>query len=254
MVGVALGVSLVAYGNRWAETGELDEAGLSAIALRHVTRLRFLVGGDNLVLLAETPRIWYRALERLGSRSLRLTIDPRPRDLDEVVHHGIGAAPLWAPFTYGSERDMIWHVAQRRVAGVGFEFDLLGTTAPPDQRPEAGDVEQARIELTRALVEAGDVAAERGDDEWASRFERALSAMEDPGAMEEDGNRGLLPVGYATVEHRQLLAAAAYAYVFGDGGWCEWEGNENSSRRELARVALNLYVATTNAIQAAVNV
>jgi hypothetical protein len=253
LVGVALGVSLIAYGNRWFATEEVDEVALSDIALRHVRRLRFLVGGDNLVLLAESPRLWYQSLERLGCGQLRLSLDPRPRDLETVVLHGVGAAPLWAPFSIGAEREMVWHVSERRIAGEGYDFDLLGVPCSSDIRPPEGNLEGARSELAAALAEASDLALERGEDDWADRFVRATAALEDPLALTEEGNRGLLPVGYGSVEQRQLLAASAWAYVFGEGGWCEWEGNPTPGRQELARVALNLYVATVEAIQAAVN-
>src|SRR5690606_18770875 len=108
-------------------------------------------------------------------------------------------------------------------------------------------------ELYGALQEAADLAAERGENDWADRFLRALASLEDPNAMTEEGNRSLLPKEYGPVEQRQLLAAAAWAYVFGEGGWCEWEGTPTPARQELARVALNLYIATVEAIQAATN-
>lgn len=253
MIGIALGVGLVTYGNRWLATKEVDDDSLDQIALRHVRHLRFLVGGDNLVLLAENPRLWYHALERLGTERLRLSLDPRPRDLETVVLHGVGAAPLWAPFSTGPDRELIWQVAERR-SPEGFDFDLLGVPCDPDLRPAEGDLAAARAELSAALAEATDLATERGEADWADRFHNATAALDDPDALLEAGNAGLIPVGYGTADQRQLLAASAWAYVFGEGGWCEWPGTPTPSRQELARVALNLYVATIQAIQSAVNV
>lgn len=242
----------MSYGNRWLETGEVDETALAEIALRRVRHLRFLVGGDNLVMLADSPGLWYHALRRLGTERIRLSLDPRPRDLETVVLHGVGAAPLWAPFSIGPERELIWQVSEKR-GPEGFDFDLLGVPCDPDLRPGPGDLRFAREELFGSLAEASDLAQERGEADWADRFLNAMAALEDPNALSEEGNAGLLPVGYGSVEQRQLLAAAAWAYVFGEGGWCEWPGAPNPSRQELARVALNLYVATIEAIQAAVN-
>lgn len=252
MIGIALGVGLVTYGNRWFETREVNEAALREICLRHVRQLRFLVGGDNLVLLADTPSLWYHALERLGTTRLRLTLDPRPRDLENVVLHGVGAAPLWAPFSVGPERELIWQVSEHRTPE-GFDFDLLGVPCDSNLRPPMADLTSARAELAAALAEAGDLATERGEADWSDRFLNAIASLDDPNALLDAGNVSLLPKGYGTVEQRQLLAAAAWAYVFGEGGWCEWPGTPTPSRQELARVALNLYVATIQAIQAAVN-
>lgn len=214
--------------------------------------LRFLVGGDNLVLLAESPALWYRALQRLGTQHIRLSLDPRPRDLETVVLHGVGAAPLWAPFSIGEDRELIWHVSEKRTTE-GFDYDLLGVPCDPDLQPGPGDLKLAREELLGSLIEASDLAQERGEGEWADRFLNAIAALDDPNALLDEGNVGLLPAGYGSVEQRQLLAASAWAYVFGEGGWCEWPGTPTPARQELARVALNLYVATIEAIQAAVN-
>lgn len=258
MVGIGLGVSLVTYGNHWLSTGFLDEDGLDSLVDQHARRLRFLLGGIRPGLLAQSAGEWFALLRDRGCSTLQLALDPRPRDHDMVVEFGIGASPMWALFTSGPEggdplHDAVWHVSETSLVTGETDLDLVAVAASQALRPGPSEVDLATNELSSALDEALALATRRGEDHFAMRFQHASAILE----QEEDQMDELpflFPEDFGSLPRRRLLTASAWAYVFGEGGWCEWDYPEETGRAELARVALNLYVGTTRAIEAAVNV
>lgn len=259
MAGIGLGVSLVTYGNHWLLTGDLDEDGLDAWVDQHTRRLRFLLGGHCPGLLAQSVGEWFALLRDRGCLSLELALDPRPRDHDVVVQIGIGACPVWSLFTLGPPNgdllhDAVWHVSETVLGSGETDLDLVAVAANQAIRPAPCAMAMATAELFGALQEAAELSERRGEDEYAARFFHASEILMREDDLDEE-LPFLFPPNYGSLPRRRLLLASAWAYVFGENGWCEEDDllEMACGRAEYARVALNLYVATTQAISTAVN-
>lgn len=244
MQGLSIGMALVACGN-YSQSGILDLRPLMEEMERLEARMHF-VCRDGTTL--DAPDEWFVRLRELRFEELWLAVDPCPRDLETVIRYGIGAAPAWAVYTFGVEGTLLWQ-ASERLAGDQLVVELSewpdnGITWDTDEDPEV-----VLSELQDALVDAQMLAEERGEEEYSDRFRRALSVLE----AVQVPSVALFPEGYGSDGQRRLLEAATLSYVFGRGGWCEWEGTPTAERRELSRAALNLYVASVNAIQSAIN-
>lgn len=244
MQGLSVGMALVACGNH-GQNGILDLGPLLDELDRLQAKVRFL--RPNLPPI-ETAEEWFEWLADRRCDELWLAVDPCPRDLETVIRYGVGACPVWAIYTFGLDTSLIWH-ASERLSGDELVIELsetIDTGAGWDTDEEPETVLQ---ELQEALAEAQMLAEERGEDEWSERFMTALAVLENATVP----FIRIFPDGYGDDRQRRLLEGATLAYVFGRGGWCEWEGTPTPERRELARTALNLYVASVNALQCAIN-
>lgn len=248
MNGLEFGVGLVAHGNYWLESGSIDPIALGSLLSRRVHGCRFV--GESRTL--ESPLAWLEYVREMGDIELRLMLDPRPRDLETVVEHGLGASPMWAPYIVSAQGDRVWHVSRAKKGRLEI-LELAESRTASMNRPPTGDLSAAESELGEALEDALNLCSERGDEDWYARLIGPRRRWEQSTPDFPKGMGRIWPEGYGSPERRALLYTAMDAYIFGEGGWCEWPGSPSSRRSELARAALNLYVATLTAIEAAVN-
>lgn len=208
--------------------------------------------------VVESPEEWLLALRARGTTDLILitglaTSGPLPPHLASAFSNsgtwallatGEAAPTLWTiSWEVGHQHaqdSRIWALSARSVPADGFHAPRMG-------------LGEARAELRTALGEIR-AFAEKTDEvhDWATWFEKSTNLLDDP-TPAAPYHQDLLPAD-ASLERRQLAAAAVQGWVFGGmGSWNDGGCVDPVAQREYERVGANLSAAILAALPAATN-
>ena len=255
--------ALAAHGGRWLRDGargpapELSSANSS---FQYVGSFTAQVPRGFLrpTTTATSPEEWLLALYSRGVRDLSLITDLSSRGpLPPHVASAFSNSGTWALLATGRSAPTAWaigwHVGNRDAPDSRI-WSLAASNLPGEghDAPRVG-LAEARNGLRAALGEIR-IFAERCEElnSWATWFIRAETLLDDPGPA-APYHRDLLPRD-ASLDRRQLAAAAVQGWVFGGmGSWNDGGPLDPADQRAYERVGTSLYTALLLALPAAAN-
>lgn len=245
--GLALHVALALHGNAWlgSLTGPAPALEETNSTFQYVRSFE----ADGATGMAA----WFERLRADGVRRLELGCT-LPRNADDVGRTAFAESHPWALLTVG-EGAQTWSGTMTHGDGADKQrpWDVslrLFQGGPPVVRPT---VEDATRELGRALAEATEVAQGEGWDSWATWFAGAQAQLV-AGEPVPRFHSDLAPPGSLDLPHRQLLAGAVGAWVFGGmGSWNDAAPADPERRSAYEGATLRLYTALVTALMAVVN-
>jgi hypothetical protein len=198
---------------------------------------------------------WLAALRERGvDRLVLLTNLPMSGDLPPHIASAFANAGGWGLLASGAVPSTLWTVRWDVGAPNAPDsriWDLTATSTPFDHpQPPVSSVEDARSILRSALREIEEFANRSGLDDWSPWFARAEALLDAP-APSPPYHADMLPSD-ASLQRRQLAAAAVQAWVFGGmGSWNDMGPSDSALPGEYEQVSRQLYDALLNALSAA---
>jgi hypothetical protein len=244
---LALHVALALHGNGWLADGAGPAPALEQVNSTFQYVRSFAADG------ATGTAAWFERLRADGVRRVELGCT-MPRNADDVGRTAFAESHPWALLTVGGA-EQTWSGTMTYVDSADKQrpWDVslrLFHGGPPVARET---VEDTTRELAEALAEATEVARREGWDNWAVWFEEAqaqLVSSEPVPRFHPD----LAPSGALDLPHRQLLAGAVGAWVFGGmGSWNDVVPADAQRRSAHEEATLRLYTALVTALMSAVN-
>lgn len=262
---LAQAVALVAHGNLFLARGaDADAPDLlrTNSTFRYVSsvtfaRYRSRDERSGTLAAADVPA-WFRFLRADGVRRLwHVAFAWERRDAREYQMAGFAGAVPVAIQGDAAGAFELWYPASRYEKGAegapwAVEYRSLVFDESHALQPDLGAV---KSRLAAALLRAERFARAAGEATlvWAEWFSKALALLEDASPATPFHPDILPPEGYG-LEARQLMAAAAQAYVFGGmGSWNDVWLKDEGARREYDDVTAELYDAVKLATVAAPN-
>jgi hypothetical protein len=212
--------------------------------------------------VAEDPNTWFDTLKAGGCRRLHIGHRPSSNPIapERMLAGFVGGGGTWfAAAAYPERADhwlTRWEVSAPDAPDQRIWKVTYGKVASDKRVPqfEAPDLSARREELESVLARIESFAREHDIEFFASCFSKALEALaSDEPAMPPYYPDLLPPVGYST-EARRILAACAYAWVFGGmGSWNDLGFESVEDQQEYERLSEELYVAVNRGIEKGAN-
>jgi hypothetical protein len=253
-------VTLVTYGNLFLDGKEVDLTTNSTF--QYVSSLKFAQYKNNKetqgMEIAGSVSEWFQFLRsnrvsRLWNVAFSWDRPDLPEHIAVAFAGGVPRAiqadmpegfELWYPlWQTGGPREKPWHVEYR---GLIFSNNHI-FPAPP--------LGLVKVHLQNALIKAETFARrpEVNAQNWADCFSKSLQLLDSPAPV-PPYHLDLLPDTGFELEARQVMAAAAHAYVFGGmGSWNDMGFAEEDLSSEYQRVTRELYEAVKMSIVSASN-
>lgn len=257
-------ISLTAYGNQCLRTGQLPTGFCPEnAAFQYCNKVDFWeVDSGNELQIAIDPYYWFRYLQKVGCRALRLYYYPAKENplakeykmagfvggggtwLIEAIFHG--HSDFWASRWQVTRKDdpdgRIWSVKYGRtsvnLATVNEQFDVTMT---------------AKF-LYEALEATIAFTVQQNLGNWTDFFQKAAQRLNSNTPAAGYYNEALVPEGDYSLPPRQLLYAAGSAWAFGGmGSWNDLSFEKPEDNERYNNVTARLYDVITHAIVAGVN-
>jgi hypothetical protein len=248
-------VTLVAYGNQFLSGKEVDLASNSTF--QFVSTLKFAryksKSDKQGVEIAGSASKWFEFLKsnrvsRLWNVAFAWDNPGMPEYIAAAFASSVpraiqadlaGGYELWYPlWETGGPKDKPWHVEYR-----GLMFANSHVYPPPP-------MEFVKLKLKAIIIEAEAFARHPDVDagQWADCFAKSLQLLNSPDP-EPPYHPDMLPETGFDLEARQVMAAAAQAYVFGGmGSWNDLAFADKDLNNEYQRITRELYEAVKMSI------
>jgi hypothetical protein len=255
-------IALVAHGNAFlAGLGDPPDLLADNSAFQYVRSVEFQTSGRSI----RRVDLWLSALARRGARRLRV----RTNDL---AVEGDGLGEVWLPSgvliskRFEERRQLliqsfmetgVWNDEEQRATSAVLErtdrpWRLFFKHEPRRSRPKHGiSLSAARAALVEAVTEAREFARQHrmGLVGW---FDKSL-ALANSSKPVAPYHADLLPAVGHSLDARQVVAAAAQAWVFGPWGWSDGLIASDSVEAEFWRCDAKLRASVVEALIAATN-
>ena len=256
-------IFLVSYGNAYLHNNEpLIADHSSRTTFQFVSSIDFIRYDNNQntngQVVARSASQWFEFLRsmhasRLWNISFKWTRKDIPEHIAVAFSGGVPSAiqvdlpsayELWVPYwkTGGPEKKP-WIIEYR---GQPVPKSLIGNTLP---------ISEAKNKLRKAVTRALELSRRSEFDagNWTDWFSQSLEML-DSRFPKAPYHPDMLPDAGFSMDARQLMAAAAQAYVFGGmGSWNDMGFENPQTQKEYEEITLSLYDAVKNAIILASN-
>ncbi|PKO19091.1 MAG: hypothetical protein CVU39_00640 [Chloroflexi bacterium HGW-Chloroflexi-10] len=247
-------ITLVAHGNLFLRSGKTTAADLSSNpAFQYVSAVKFARYQNKQEAqgkeAAGSVSEWFAFLRLAGvTRLWQIAFQWERKDIPEHVAAGFaGGVPnaiqadlpngfeLWYPkWETGGPKEKPWSVEYRALM-----FPYSHAVPPVD-------LDLVKIRLGMAIAQALEFSSKQPAMEngyWIPRFTEALALLNSTNLITSFPAEILPESGYC-LEARQILAAAAQAYVFGGmGSWNDMGFSDPALEKEYERISTELYEA-----------
>ena len=256
--------AIASHGSEWlraASPSPAPDLAISNSCFKFVRALRFDLGRGGFLRRSRTVEgtaAWLDALREGGADELLLVEGlPVGGDLAPQFASAFANSGDWGLLSLGTHHSMFWQVrwevgAQGAPDNRIWDLRACGENVRT-ARPAALGVEHTAGELRTALEEAHAFASRLDEvSDWAPWFTKALALLDSP-TPEPPYHADMLP-NSASIERRQLAAAAIQGWVFGGmGSWNDQWPSDEGEQREYERVGSALYEAVQGAVVVATN-
>lgn len=251
----ALTLFLVSYGNHYLkQPAGLDPNKDAQKVVQFVDELSFWLAESTAepVAVADSIASWFDVLRARGVTHLTIGVPSAPTDPNslafvgsvplEICSHAAQAELYWVyRWATGGPQSRLWRVQYLGQARP--QFSVFGQT------PSAAE---AHANLSQALQACRQFARQHSYmQHWTAIFDAAQDSLQSPDPrLPYDG---MVKPEHFPLAERQLLAAAARAYVFGGMGSWNDNGFEGTAQEEFATLTRHLFDAVRMACIMAAN-
>lgn len=250
----ALTLFLVSYGNHYLrQPAGLDPNADADRVLQFVDKLSFWLSKPDgePVLLTDNVAGWFAALQARGATHLSIGVPSALIDTNLLAF--VGSAPLEV-CSHTAQGNLYW-MYRWVTGGQGRPWRVEYLGQPQAQFSifdQAHSISTARANLSQALHACRQFSRQHSYmQHWVAIFDSAQDSLQsaDPHMPYE----GIVKPEHFPLAERQLLAAAARAYVF--GGMGSWNDNsfDGAAQQEFATLTRQLFEAVRMACIVAAN-
>jgi len=263
-------ISLVSYGNEYFLHGNLPEHFYPTnTVFKFCNSVDFVkfnavskTSNTEEFVVANDPKDWYKQLADKGIKFLRLFYQPsadQSRVKDHQMAGMIGGGGTWLiEAVYENHSDFWqdrWEVTRKDDPNSQIWSVKYGLVAPNEStRNMQLELPQLRENLSDVLSKISAFAFSKQLDNFGQIFSRASAILESENPEKEYYHKDLIQNNNYSVEARQLLFAAASAWVFGGmGSWNDLGFPDQTSEKLYSELTQILYADILDSIIATVN-
>jgi hypothetical protein len=269
---VAQIIALVSYGNSFLKNGRIDSFYPSNSTFQYCNRVDFRISvkhglffsKEKISVIAENPGDWYATLKAENGRRLRFRYrhsreKKEGSASDHILAGFVGGGGSWFIEAVYDDFSKYWSNYWDVIQECDPEDRIWSVTYLSDCKPygrieQNTEVSELKKKLEDALARIGEFASSKNLGHWAETFENAGKALNGRNPEEGFYHADLLAPDFYELESRQLLFAAAKAWVFGGmGSWNDVWFDDESDNEKHRKLSAGLFDTINACIAASLN-